>query len=296
MTKIDLHQVDAFTTTLFGGNPAGVVTNADALSETDMQNIAREMNLSETAFVCLASDNNATLKLRFFTRSGDEVPFCGHATVGALAQLAELNLFELGQPGIRAVRVETGIGILEMKVADDDTTKIIFTAPAVTLEQYSLQGKEFADKLGVPVELIHPKAVISRDTTLNYLYIPVASLKTLGEQAFDSNRIREKFGQENIVVFCLYTPETFSETASLHARSLAPNIGIDEDPFTGSMQAGLVQAAKENNLIDPTLTTITTEQGHFVERPGLATVHQTIDNRITVAASAVPVFSTTMEI
>jgi len=295
MTKIDLHQVDAFTTQLFGGNPAGVVTNADSLDKQDMQNIAREMNLSETAFVLSPSDQEATLRLRFFTRSGEEVPFCGHATVGALAQLAKLNLFGLGQQSTQAVRVETGIGVLDMKVVNSDTTQIIFTAPPVTLEPYNLQGEEFARKLGVPATLLHSNKTILRDTTLNYLYIPVASLKTLGEQTFDSNHIREQFGAENTIVFCLYTPETFSKTADLHARSLAPNIGIDEDPFTGSMQAGLVQAAKENMLIDPAQTTVHTEQGHFVNRPGSAIV-QRAGSQITVAASAVPVFSTVVEL
>lgn len=296
MKKIDLHQVDAFTNQLFGGNPAGVVTNADELSETDMQNIAREMNLSETAFVCMASTNDATLKLRFFTRSGDEVPFCGHATVGTLAQLAKLNMFELGQPGTQTVRVETGIGVLEMKVVNDDTTKIIFATPPVTLELYHLQGKDFAQKFGVPAELIDAKGQIFRDTTLNYLYIPAVSLEALGEQTFDSNRIREKFGQENTIVFCLYVAETFDTAADLHARSLAPNIGISEDPFTGSMQAGLVVAAKQNGLIASDQHQITTEQGHFVGRPGSAIVEQAADGSITVTASATPVFSTTMEL
>jgi len=295
MTKIDLHQVDAFTDQLFGGNPAGVVTNADQLSEHDMQNIAREMNLSETAFVCAPVASDATVKLRYFTRSGDEVPFCGHATVGTLAQLAQLNLFELGQPGTRAVRVETGIGVLDMEVVNGERTQIIFTAPPVTLEPYSLQHQAFAKKLGVSAELLHPKAKILRDTTLNYLYIPVASLKSLGEQTFDFNHIRKQFAAENTIVFCLYTRETIGKTADLHARSLAPNIGIDEDPFTGSMQAGLVHAAKENNLVDPQQTTIATEQGHFVGRPGSAMVHTTSD-KTTVAAGAVPVFSTTMEL
>lgn len=296
MTKIDLHQVDAFTTQLFGGNPAGVVTNADSLSEETMQQIAREMNLSETAFVCSPTLSDATLKLRFFTRSGDEVPFCGHATVGTLAQLAKLRLFGLGMSGTQAVRVETGIGVLDMEVVNGDSTQIIFTAPPVTLEPYRQQGKKFAEKLGVPIELLHPEAKVLRDTTLNYLYIPAASLQALGNQTFDYNHIREQFGAENTIVFCLYTAETFDKATNLHARSLAPNIGIDEDPFTGSMQAGLVQAAKENNLIDPAQAIISTEQGHFVGRPGSATIQQTAAGHITVAANAVPVFSTTMEV
>lgn len=96
MKIIDLHQVDAFTDKLFGGNPAGVVTNADGLTEEEMQKIAREMNLSETAFVLKPTQDGADVRLCFYTPPGDRIKFCGHATIGTLFQLAQLNLYGLG--------------------------------------------------------------------------------------------------------------------------------------------------------------------------------------------------------
>lgn len=298
MKIIDLHQVDAFTDQLFGGNQSGVVTNADVLTETEMKHVAREMNLSETAFVLKPSSNDADLKLRFFTPPGDEIKFCGHATIGALFQLAQLQAFGLSESGENHVRVETNAGILPMMVTNGGgMPKITFTAPQVDMQPYRLQADEFAREFGVETRLIKTDGTILIDTVLNYVYIPAESLKVLGEQVFDFTRIREKFGEEAIVIFCFYTNETVNSQSDLHARGLAPNVGVDEDPFTGSMQAGLVHAAKQNGYIPADQRHIVIEQGHFIGRPGFAEIdHQAEDDQLLVTAGAVKVFSTKLEI
>lgn len=292
MKEIDVHQVDAFAEEIFGGNPAGVVTDANILTEIEMQNIAREMNLSETAFVLAPSAGNADLKLRYFTPT-QEVPFCGHATVGALFQLAILHAFELDKPGENTVNIETGAGVLTAGVINhEETTKVTFDAPTVALTPYRLQGAAFAEAFGIPAELIKSDATILKDKDLNFVYVPTASLQMLGEQSFDFSRIREQFGTEEIVVFGLFSNGTMSESADLHARGLAPNIGIDEDPFTGAMQAGLVYAAKQNGFVEANKEIVVTEQGHFIGRPGRAEVHHNVaSNEFRIAARAVRVFS-----
>ena len=79
MKKLPIIQIDAFTRTAFGGNPCAVVLDADRLSEWQMQTIAMEMNLSETAFVLSpASDVEADVRARYFTPSA-EVPLAGMA-------------------------------------------------------------------------------------------------------------------------------------------------------------------------------------------------------------------------
>lgn len=297
MKTVNVYQVDSFANAIFGGNPAGVVPNADVLTDDEMQKIAREMNLSETAFVFRPTTDKADVRLRFFTPSGAEIAFCGHATVAALFQLAKLDLFGLGSRSTNKVRVETKAGILPMSVSNDGVApKLTFVAPPVEMQVYRLQSAAFANAFGIPETLIKNEGTILLDTKLNYVYIPVASLKALGEQAFDYARIRKAFGDEGVVVFCLYTHQAKDKRADLHARGLAPNVGVDEDPFTGSMQAGLVFAAKQNGYLDASKQTIVTEQGHFVGRPGQAMVrHNTATNEITVTASAAPVFSARME-
>ncbi|HTR80671.1 MAG TPA: PhzF family phenazine biosynthesis isomerase, partial [Bacteroidota bacterium] len=82
MNAVAVKHVDAFTTTAFTGNPAAVVLEAEHLSEEQMQRIAREMNLPETAFVLPASSKQADLRIRWFTPT-NEVDLCGHATIAS---------------------------------------------------------------------------------------------------------------------------------------------------------------------------------------------------------------------
>lgn len=293
---IDLHQVDAFTNTLFGGNPAGVVTNANGLSETEMRKIAKEMNLSETAFVLKPVREGADIKLRFFTPEA-EIKFCGHATIGALYELARLGMHGLDRD--KTIQVETNAGLLAMTVSRDKKgePRITFTAPGVKMEEYRLQGKAFADAFGMPANALIKDGAILIDKELNYVYIPVKSLEILGSLKFDFKQIHANFGEEKIVVFCLFANQTQRNDSDLHARGLAPLVGVDEDPFTGSMQAGLVHAAKQNGLLDQTKQRIVVEQGDFVGRPGFARInHNPATDELRVTADAVQVFSTSLEL
>lgn len=77
-----IYQVDSFTKEKLTGNPAGVVTNADGLSDQQMQKIARELNNSETAFIFYPENDAYDVKVRFFTPTR-EVLICGHATIAA---------------------------------------------------------------------------------------------------------------------------------------------------------------------------------------------------------------------
>src|SRR5579875_2711558 len=79
--KLPLYHVDVFTSQRFGGNPLAVFLDADELDGETMQKIAREMNLSETTFVCKPGTNEANARVRIFT-PGRELPFAGHPTLG----------------------------------------------------------------------------------------------------------------------------------------------------------------------------------------------------------------------
>ena len=77
--KKTIYQVDAFTTKAFKGNPAGVMILNENLEDDLMQNIAKEMNLSETAFVNISKK---PFSIRYFTPT-TEIPLCGHATLAS---------------------------------------------------------------------------------------------------------------------------------------------------------------------------------------------------------------------
>lgn len=117
--RYKIYQVDSFTNDKFCGNPAGVVSNADGLTDEQMQKIARELNNSETAFIFSPNFSDHDVWVRFFTPTV-EVPSCGHATIAAhYVRAIENNLpftdkfiFKakqgeaIGRPGIVEVEVQ----------------------------------------------------------------------------------------------------------------------------------------------------------------------------------------------
>ncbi|MGG4037716.1 PhzF family phenazine biosynthesis protein [Heyndrickxia ginsengihumi] len=80
MREICINHIDAFTTKRFAGNPAGVVLNAECLSTQEMQQIANELNLSETVFLLPPQTVENDFRVKYFTPK-EEIDFCGHATV-----------------------------------------------------------------------------------------------------------------------------------------------------------------------------------------------------------------------
>src|SRR5215470_16800998 len=88
--QLPYHVLDVFTDTRFGGNPLGVVLDADGLDTVRMQAVAREFNLSETVFVLKPEHAAHTARVRIFTPAA-ELPFAGHPTVGTGALLALLR-------------------------------------------------------------------------------------------------------------------------------------------------------------------------------------------------------------
>ena len=113
---LDYHVVDVFTDRPYAGNPLAVVLGADGLSTAQLQSIAREFNLSETAFPMASTAAEATYRLRIFT-PGAELPFAGHPSVGAAWVMRATGRV---QPG-RVVQ-ECGAGLLPLEVTDDAVT------------------------------------------------------------------------------------------------------------------------------------------------------------------------------
>jgi PhzF family phenazine biosynthesis protein len=116
-------QIDVFTREPFSGNPAGVVLDADGLTESEMQKIARELNNSETAFVLSPTSNDHDVWVRFFTPSC-EVPSCGHAT---LAAHYARTLFAGGSLGVVRHKCAAGIMPVTISRAGDKSVQVRMT-------------------------------------------------------------------------------------------------------------------------------------------------------------------------
>ena len=98
--ELKFYQADVFSAQPFGGNPVAVFPDAQGLSDDQLQQVAREMNLSETVFVFPPTDPAAVVRLRIFTPT-QEIPFAGHPVIGTFYVLAHLGLVATPEPVTR---------------------------------------------------------------------------------------------------------------------------------------------------------------------------------------------------
>jgi trans-2,3-dihydro-3-hydroxyanthranilate isomerase len=271
--SLKFYQADVFTSQPFGGNPVAVFPDAQDLTDDQLQQIAREMNLSETVFVFPPTDPAALVRLRIFTPT-QEIPFAGHPVVGAMFVLAQLGSLAPPAPVTRVVQ-ECNIGLFPVAVHAHDraVTRVMMTQPAPqfleniddTEDLYQVAGAMGISK-HVIAETKWPIAVVS--TGFPVLIVPVRTLTAVRSIVPDHSAIVElssRFGVNGVMVFTTVTVEPF---ATVHARMFAPSIGIPEDPATGSASGALGAYLVQNGVVEVApMTEIIIEQGYEIERP-----------------------------
>ncbi len=299
MRTFKLLQVDTFTDKLFGGNPAAVVFNAESLSDNEMKQITREMNLSETAFILPSKAGN--FRLRYFTPGGNEIKFCGHATVGTLHAIACENEFGITKAGVYPLKVETNAGLMDMIIdyKKENDISIEFDSTGIDLINDKYEHSVIAEKLGINAEIIDKNIPVMRDRTNNYVYLKIKSLNDLENINYDVKSAYDFASIDGTVIFCLMVNETFDKNNQIHSRCFAPLVGVNEDPATGSAQGALATYALLNKLIPDDLKVIGAEQGHFIGRPSQINIKITKENgkyKAAVLAKAISVFKTELKL
>ncbi len=209
-----IYQVDAFTNKPFAGNPAGVTILPEAAEESWMQNVAREMNLSETAFLVRQPDG---YNLRWFTPAA-EVELCGHATLASAHILWETGCLAPGQ----TARFFTLSGLLTAEKKGD---WIEMNFPE-RREEAVLPPADLTKALGVSAKYIGKNV---------YDYIvEVEQEETVRKLKPDMNLLRG-LNVRGIIV----TSRSASPEFDFVSRFFAPGVGVDEDPVTGSAHSCL---------------------------------------------------------
>jgi trans-2,3-dihydro-3-hydroxyanthranilate isomerase len=281
MPKYHFYQVDVFTDRAFGGNPLAVFPDASGLETAQMQQIALEMNLSETTFVFPPEDPTADFKVRIFTPGG-ELPFAGHPVVGTHWTLAHLGRVRLIAP-VTTVRFELGVGVraAALHVENERVTRVVMDhqKPEFSARATPEQIARLAQGLGLaPAAVLDtgwPVQVVS--SGIRQLFIPVRSLaevQALSPKQQDTaamSRICAELDPDTHCNECLMvlTLETTAPGVDVHTRLFAPGMGIGEDPATGSASGGLGAYLIENRIVPatPPTTHLIAEQGIEIGRP-----------------------------
>ena len=255
--RIKAFTLNSFAKSFDGGNPAGVVLNADALSENDMKKIASIIGFSETAFV-MKSDL-ADFKVRFFTPN-EEVDICGHATIATFHTLLTQNIIKSGK-----YSQETKAGVLNVELNEDLTIMMNQNTPSF----YEVISKnEIADSLNISSkELVEDLPVQIVSTGLRDILVPVKNLDELYSIKPDFVKVAAISKKCNSIGYHIFTLESL-HSSNAHCRNLAPLYGIPEESATGTSNGALAcYLFKYGSIKKDETSNIVFEQGYSMKKP-----------------------------
>lgn len=235
------HTLDVFTEQAYTGNPLAVVLEADALTNLQMQRIAREFALSETVFVCAPRTLGAIATARIFTPER-ELPFAGHPTVGTACLLAELGLAPAGDD-IRFV-LDEGVGPVTVEVRREAGRAYfaqLTTAVPPEVRPWDGAVEELAAVLGLSASDLASAGEVPRQASCGnpFVLVPVRQPELLPAIAFDAARAKALLADAWGHALYIYARGYEGE---LRARMFATDLGIHEDPATGSAAVALAGA------------------------------------------------------
>lgn len=294
------YQIDTFTKNKFTGNPAGVVVNADGLSETEMKNIAREVNNSETAFIFSSDHPDYHVHVRFFTPTV-EVPICGHATIAAhYARATEMQLDSC------RIWQRTGAGILPVDIARErDEYTIVMQQGAVEFGPV-IEDETKAQLLSAlrlsEEDLINDAPIQIVSTGHSKVMIPLQNKEKLNQivPQFEALAVLSKSIHSNGYYLFWLPPK--NDDVMAEGRMFAPAIGINEDPVTGNANGPLGAYLVRHKLVTPSgsLFRFKALQGEAMGRPGTVDVTVGLSGgepvSVSIAGQAVIVYQAILKL
>jgi PhzF family phenazine biosynthesis protein len=266
--------VNGFFTGGTGGNPAGVVLDADELSESEMLDIAANIGLSETAFV--SSSDTEGFKLDFFTPNR-RIAHCGHATIASFSYLAELGRITEGATsketvdGPRKISIKNGAAFMEQLAPkyrmpsdwrkEDVTVADVLQSLGIT--ERDLDGN------------ISPILV---NTGNSFIVVGVKDGATLCHLRPDFNLISVISEKLDLIGYYVFTTDSNATDKDATTRMFAPRYAIEEESATGMAAGPLACVLHDYLYIEK--DTLLIEQGRFMEpaSPSLITVELSVEN------------------
>lgn len=261
--------VNAFVDGEQGGNPAGVVLQADALNAAQKQAIAARVGLSETAFV--SRSDSAAFKLEFFTPTR-QIAHCGHATVATFSLLRQLGLVDEGWSSKETI---------------DGNRDILLRGDMAFMEQRQPQYLDLRSEpqalaevltaLGITPEHLLPGLWPTRvNTGASFILVPLVDEARVAAIVPDQAALARLSEQFELIGFYLFSPQTRQPGRDAGARMFAPRYGIDEESATG-MAAGPL-ACFLHDYLGVAGPRLLIEQGYLMQPPSASMI--TVDLQV----------------
>jgi len=261
------YQVDAFSSQPFLGNPTAIVLDKkDEFSTEIRESIAREMNLSVTAFV--SDSKKADFKIEYFTPK-KEVPLSGHATIAALWLLADIG--EIVPENSKAsIKVETKEGIFktEIRWKNDVLDKVYMTLKKPQFRDVELNIQALADILGIRTDKIESDEklpLVIADTGSPKLLILISSKEMTDALVPKYEEVERLCRRMKVSGIHLYTFDTYLDGSASYTRQFEPIRGSPETVVSGLANGALGAYLVKRGFAQP--GTLIIEQGESLERP-----------------------------
>jgi trans-2,3-dihydro-3-hydroxyanthranilate isomerase len=279
-------QYDVFTATPMTGNQLAVFLDGSGLATGQMQTIAREMNFSESTFVLPPESADTVARVRIFT-PGIEMPMAGHPTIGTTFALAQTGVIapgtarvalglNIGPTPVDLEWSDAGLRFAWMTQRNPEFGEIVFDRPGV-LAMLGLERRDLHATL--PVQKI--------SCGVPYLVVPLRDRATVDKAVTDIAAVRRFAGgappEEGIFLFALGA----DGEETVYSRMLAPQLGVAEDPATGSAAGPLgCYLVRHGVLVGDAARSIVNVQGVAMQRP----------SRIHIAIEGTPAAITSVKV
>jgi trans-2,3-dihydro-3-hydroxyanthranilate isomerase len=267
-------QVDVFSSRPLEGNALAVVLDGRGLTDSEMQAIARETNLSETTFILpreAAIEHERGIRVRIFTVA-EELPFAGHPTLGTAFVLR-------GTSGAPEIKLDLNVGTVPVRFEETPGQPSFGEMTQIPPEFKARHDrKAVADAVGLLPDDFDPSLPIETISTgLAYTIVPMQSLSTLRKLRIDPARAGQYLAEHDGKFFYFVSREAVDPNARLHARMLFYG---SEDPATGSA-AGCASAWMVAHGVARPDERVLIEQGIEMQRPSRIFVRASkVDNRV----------------
>lgn len=282
MKSYEFFIADVFTNRRFGGNQLAVFTDGSGLDGETMQEIAREMNYSETTFL-LPPESGGDYRVRIFTPAS-ELPFAGHPLVGTGFVIVAQGLKPQAEPQT-TVTLECGVGdiFVTVETAGGVAGHTVMTQPAPVVRSLWADTARLAKALslaaadieetGTPVEVL--------DNGIPVMIVPVATLAAVQNIKVDINALEAVSREAGALTVLAFAPQGVEPSSAVHCRVFVPLQGIAEDAATGSANGPLGFYCVRHGVVaaKPT-TTLISEQGFEMKRPSLLTIELDMDDAL----------------
>jgi trans-2,3-dihydro-3-hydroxyanthranilate isomerase len=256
--------VDVFAEEKYSGNQLAVFLDSDGMSSQEMQQVAKEVNYSETTFVFSKKTESSGFKVRIFTPE-KEVPFAGHPTLGT-AYIIQREI-------IKDLEKEI---VLNLKAGDIPVTlkykegkpEVLFMKQKNPVFGEIFDKQTLADALSLKkANLMEKHPVQEVSTGLPFIMAPLKSLKAVKEASINKELFYKVIKKSEAKAILVFSRETYSEKNDLHVRVFADYFGVPEDPATGSANGCLAGYLIEKNYFNQQKIDIKVEQGYELGRP-----------------------------